>query len=235
MGDESTVEVPIIEENQIIKNLELRKYVQFQLDKNDITLEDLDSINEIKLDSQNIVGSYNRVYFEEIALFKNLERISIKNLGLTLNDIEKISNIKEIEFINCEIDNITKLQNVEHLTLNNSEIENLEEIVQLSNITELQFINMQIDNFEFLKQFKKLEKLVIKNIKGFELPKIDFYLPVKYLSIEKIENLNLEILEKYKDLKTMSVDRIEADNWENELNELKNKNIEILLNDMYEY
>lgn len=57
MGDfENTIENPIIEEKQLIKNLELRNLVQFKLEKNDITSEDLDTINEIIIDSQNIVG-----------------------------------------------------------------------------------------------------------------------------------------------------------------------------------
>lgn len=80
-----------------------------------------------------------------------------------------------------------------------------------------------------------MKKLVIKNIKNFSLAKIDFELPIEYLSIENLEDLNLNILSKYENLKTLSIDRIEADNWENELNTLKEKNITILLNDMYEY
>ncbi len=57
MGDfENTIENPVIEENQLIKNLELRNYIQFKLNKTDITNDDLDSIDEIILDSQNIVG-----------------------------------------------------------------------------------------------------------------------------------------------------------------------------------
>lgn len=232
---ENTMENKIVEENQLIKNIELRNYVQFCLDKENVTLEDLDSINEIMLDSQNIVGGYNKVYFEEVALFKNLKKISIKNLGLAIDDLEKISDIKEIEFINCEIRDLSKLQNVEKLILNNSEIDNLEDLAQLSNIVQLQLVNMKINNFDFLKQLKKLEKLAIKNIQNFKLSEIDFYLPIKYFSVEKINELDLNVIEKFENLKILSVDRIEADNLETELNEIKNKDIKVLLNDMYEY
>lgn len=236
MGDfENTIEVPIIEEKQLIKNSELRNYLQFKLDKTEIAIEDLDSIDEIILDSKNIVGQINKVYFEEIDLFKNLKRISIRNLGISLDDLKRISTIKELEFINCEISDITQFQNVEHLILNNSEIDNFEKITQLSNIVELQLINMKIDEFEFLKELENLKKLVIKNVKNFSIEKINYILPIEYLSLEKLKELNLDIIKQYEKLTTLSVDRIEADNWDEELNELKNRNIKILLNDIYEY
>jgi len=231
---ENTMEISAIKDkNELIKNLELKNLIQFKLDKTEFEIKDLDSIDEIILDSQNIVGVYNKVYFEEVSLFKNLKKISIRNLGLTLDDIKKVRNIKNIEFVNCEIRDITMFSNVEHLSLINTEIDNFEEIKKLSNLIELQLINIKIDNFEFLKNFTNLKKLVIKNIKDFSLSKIDFYLPIEYLSVEKIDKLELEIISKYKNLKTLSVDREESYNFEKELKELKN--IKILLNDMYEY
>ncbi len=233
---ENTLEIPSIKnDNEIIKNLELRNYLQFKLNKDNITIEDLEKIKEIVIDSQNIVGQYNKVYFEEVDLFKNLEKISIRNLGLTSENIERISNIKKIEFINGQISDIKKINNVISLVLNNTEVDDFENIIYLSNLEELQLINIELDKFEFLEKFKNLKKLVIKNIKNFSLAKIDFELPIEYLSIENLEDLNLNILSKYENLKTLSIDRIEADNWENELNTLKEKNITILLNDMYEY
>lgn len=233
---ENTLEIPSIKpDNEIIKNLELRNYLQFKLNKDDIVLEDLDSIKEIIMDSQNIVGQYNKVYFDEIDLFKNLDKISIRNLGLTPENTEKINNIEKVEFINSQLKDIKKLNNSISLVLNNTEVENFEDITYLSNLEELQLINIEIDNFDFLKNFKKLKKLVIKNIKNFSLSEIDFLLPIEYLSVENLETLDLNVLSKYENLKTISVDRIEADNWESELKTLKAKNIEILLNDMYEY
>ena len=231
---ENTMEISAIKDkNELIKNLELKNLIQFKLDKTEFQIKDLDSIDEIILDSQNIVGAYNKLYFEDVTLFRNLKKISIRNLGLTLNDIKNVSNIKNIEFVNCEIRDITMFSNVEHLSLINTEIDNFEEIKKLSNLIELQLINIKIDNFEFLKTFTNLKKLVIKNIKDFSLSKIDFSLPIEYLSVEKIDKLELEIISKYKNLKTLSVDREESYNFEKELKELKN--IKILLNDMYEY
>lgn len=237
MGNfDNTMEVSTIKDtNDLIKNLELKNLIQFKLNKTEFELKDLDNIEEIILDSKDIVGNYNKVYFEEVELFKNLDKISIRNLGLTPEKIEKISNIKTVEFINCQLKDIKKLNNSISLVLNNTEVENFENITYLSNLEELQLINAEIDNFDFLKNFKHLKKLVIKNIKNFSLSKINFLLPIEYLSVENLETLDLNVLSKYENLKTISVDRIEADNLERELKTLKEKNIEILLNDMYEY
>ena len=132
---ENTLEISSIKnDNEIIKNLELRNYLQFKLNKDNITIEDLEKIKEIVIDSQNIVGQYNKVYFEEVDLFKNLEKISIRNLGLTSENIERISNIKKIEFINGQIRDIKKINNVISLILNNTEVDDFENIIYLSNL-----------------------------------------------------------------------------------------------------
>ena len=220
---------------ELIKNIELRNLIKYKLNKDDFTAEELESVDEIILDSKNIVGDYNTVYFEELDLFPNLERISIRNLGISNQNITKLKNIKQIEFINCELEELEGLQNVQCLKLINSEVDNIETIGKLTEITELHLINMKFENFDMLKIYKNLNKLVIKNIKDFLLSKIDFYLPINYLSIENIDCINLNVLSKYKELSTFSVDRNEAEKFENELKKLKDNGIQILLNDQYEY
>lgn len=233
---ENTLKISIIKkEKELIKNPELKNFLQFKLNKKNIMLEDLDNINEIILDSKNIIGQYNPVYFEEIDLFKNLEKISIRNLGLISANIGKMNNIKAVEFINSQVKDITILNNTSSLILNNTEVDNFEQIVKLQNLEELQLINMKINDFKFLQDLKNIKKLVVKNIKDFSLNKIDFDLQIEYLSVENLEDLKLDILSKFKNLKIISVDRIEADNWGNELKALKNRNIQILLNDIYKY
>ena len=233
---EDTLEISTLKkEDELIKNMELRNFLQFKLNKKNILKEDLDSINEIILDSQNIIGQYNQVYFEEIDLFKKLEKISIRNLGLISENIQRINRIKEVEFINSQVTDITKLNNIFSLILNNTEVDNFEEIIKLQNLQELQLINIKINDFKFLQDLKKLNKLVIKNIKDFSLDKIDFELQIEYLSVENLESLNLDILSRFKNLKVISVDRSEADNWTDELKVLKDEKIQILLNDIYKY
>lgn len=222
-------------DKQLIENIELRNFVQAKLNKNDVTQKDLNEVFEIILDSENIIGNYNKVYFQEIELFPNLKKIEIKNLGIIAEEMNKLNRIKHISFTNCQINDISKISEVQSLTLVNSEVENLEKVNLLEKIKELELINMQIDDFNFLKSFSQLEKLVIKNVEQFSLDKINFPLPIEYLSVEKIEKLNLGVIYKYENLKTVSVDREEAEEWKEELQLLKDKGIKILLNDIYEY
>ncbi len=217
----------------LIKNKLLKTYVEIILDKESIKKEDLNNIKEIILDSENIVGEYNKVYIEEISLFPNLEKITIKNLGFTKENMKLLSKIKKIKFINCEITGIESLENVVELSINNTEISDFENIGQLENIQLLKLINININDFRFISQLKNLSGLYIENIPGFTLEKIDMPLKIEKLSIMGINKLDLIIMNKYKNLKELSVDGKDVKKIKNELKELKN--IKILLNDIYEY
>ena len=143
---------------ELIKNIELRNLIKYKLNKDDFTAEELEDVDEIILDSKNIVGDYNTVYFEELDFFPNLERISIRNLGISNQNITKLKNIKQIEFINCELEELEGLENVQCLKLINSEVDTIEAIGKLTEITELHLINMKFENFDMLKTFKSLNK-----------------------------------------------------------------------------
>ena len=73
-------------EKTLIKNILLKNYIEVILNKENITKKDLEEVKEIVLNSEDILGEYNKVYIEEISLFPNLEEITIKNLGLKLED-----------------------------------------------------------------------------------------------------------------------------------------------------
>jgi len=221
--------------SNLIQNLELRKYVTYKTESDEITKKDLENIDEIILDSQNIIGEYNQVYFQEIELFPNLKKIAIKNLGICPEDMSKLEKIEQIEFKNCEIKEINKLKKVKQLILIHTEIEEQKQLEELENLEEIQLINTAINNFEFLKKLKNLKKLAIKNMNQFALTKIDFTLPIEYLSIEDIQNLDLNIIAKYENLKTLSIDRNDSKKMARELEVLKTQGIEILLNDIYQY
>ena len=154
-------------------------------------------------------------------------------MGIISKDMDLLKNIIDVKFENCELWNLGKFEKVEQLIIINSEIESIEEIKQLKNLKDLQLINLSFENYEVLQNINKLEKLTIKNIKGFSMSKIDFYLPIKYLSLEIIPELNTNIISQYKYLETLSVDRKESKQWEKELNDLKKNGMRILLNDIY--
>lgn len=232
---ENTMKLNIFQENEIIKNTELKKFIQNKLEKTQIKKEDLNKIEEIILDGETIIGDKNKVYFEEIKLFPNLKNIIIKNIKVTNEDLNTLKQIEEISFENCQIEDIKILQNIKKISLNNCTIQNKEDIKYLTNLVQLKVINTDIKNFDFLKNFSALKKLTIKNVKDFSINKINFYLPIEYLSIEDIDTINKENILQYSNLKTLSIDKQKINEWNELINELKENQIKILLNDIYEY
>ena len=232
---EDTIKLHVNKEKPIINNNSLNEYLKFKLDKNNYTKEDLKNIHEIILDSKNIVGDYNPVYFNEIDLFPNLNSISIKNLGVSSDDMNKLKDIKKIEFINCELEDLSVLREVQTIILNNTKIEKIESLELLENIKELQLINIDFNNYDILKKLEKLEKLSIKNVPDFSFSKIDFPLNIKSLSVYSIPNLDLNVIKQYKCLEELSMDAEELQTWKNELEKLKSDGINILINDIYSF
>lgn len=232
---EDTIRLNILEDNQIIKNKELKKFVQYKLDKNEFNKEDLLNIEDIILDGKTITEDINKIYFDEINLFKNLKKIKISNVNISNEELEEIKNIEEICFKKCRIESIKKLGGIKKLSINNSKITNFDDIKSLTNLSELELINVKIDKFDFLREFLNLKKLAIKNVNNFSMDKIDFKLPIEYLSLDNIQNIDYAILESYSNLKTLSIEKEKVSEWEEILDKLKEKNIKILLDDIYEY
>ena len=218
-----------------IKNVLLKIYVEASLGKSDINKDDLKNIKEITLDSKDIVGEYNKVYIDEITLFPNLEEITIKNLGLTDENMKLLKRIKKINFINCEVSDLKNLEEAKELTINNTQIWDIDSIQYLKKIEVLKLINTDINEFNFIEQLHNLRELAIENIPGFSMEKINIPLNIEKISFFGITKLDLKIMSKYKNLKEISVDAQDVENIKNELHELKQKNINIFLNDLYEY
>ena len=115
-------------EKTLIKNILLKNYIEVILNKENITKKDLEEVKEIVLNS------------EDISLFPNLEEITIKNLGLKLEDMQLLRKVKKVSFRNCEVNGIEYLENVKELTINNTEIIDFENITKLTNIESLKLI-----------------------------------------------------------------------------------------------
>ncbi len=222
-------------EKPLIKNILLKNYIEVILNKENITKKDLDEVKEIVLNSEDILGEYNKVYIEEISLFPNLEEITIKNLGLKLEDMQLLRKVKKVGFNNCEVNGIKYLENVKELTINNTEIIDFENITKLINIESLKLININLNNFDFIEELKNLKELSIENVNGFEMEKIDEPLKIEKLSLMGIDKLDLNILSKYKNLNEISVCDNDVDKVEKSLKELKNRKIKIMLDGIYEY
>lgn len=219
-------------ENIEIKNVLLKEYIQTCLNKDNINKKDLEEIKEIILDSKDIIGEYNKVYMDEITLFNNLEEITIKNLGITNENMKLLKKIKKISFINCEVNGIKNLENTTELIINNTEIWDFESIQNLKKLEILKLINIEINNYDFIEKLNNLKELAIENVLGFSLEKIDMPLNIKKISFFGIDKLDLKIISKYKNLEEISVDKKDVEKIKEELNELKKQNVKILLNDL---
>lgn len=219
-------------ENIEIKNVLLKEYIQTCLNKDNINKKDLEEIKEIILDSKDIIGEYNKVYMDEITLFNNLEEITIKNLGITNENMKLLKKIKKISFINCEVNGIKNLENTTELIINNTEIWDFESIQNLKKLEILKLINIEINNYDFIEKLNNLKELAIENVLGFSLEKIDMPLNIKKISFFGIDKLDLKIISKYKNLEEISVDQKDVEKIKEELNELKKQNVKILLNDL---
>ena len=222
-------------EKPLIKNILLKNYIEVILNKENITKKDLEEVKEIVLNSEDILGEYNKVYIEEISLFPNLEEITIKNLGLKLEDMQLLRNVKKVSFRNCEVNGIGYLENVKELTINNTEIIDFENITKLTNIESLKLININLNQFDFIEDFKNLKELAIENVNGFEMEKIDKPLKIENLSLMGIDKLDLNILSKYKNLNEISVYDNDIEKVRENLKELRERKIKIMLNGIYEY
>ena len=140
-------------EKILIRDTLLKNYIEVILDKENIGKKDLENVKEIVLNSEDILGEYNKVYFEEISLFPNLEEITIKNLGLTPENMKLLKKIEKINFINCEVNGIEYLEDVKELTINHTEIIDFENIIKLKNIESLKLIDLDIKQFDFIYSF----------------------------------------------------------------------------------
>lgn len=219
----------------VIKNNELKKLIRFKINKTEIEEQDLLDITEISLNGKTLTGSINMVYFKELELFPNLKKIEINNLNVSNEDIKQIEKIEDISFRNCDIESLELLKNVRKLSLKSSKVANIEEIENFSNLTDLEIVNIEIDGFNFLKNLKNLKVLKLKNIENLSTEKISFSLPIEYFSIQGMDKLEIKLIEKYKNLKTLSIELEKKNEWKEILEKLKEKDINILIDEIYKY
>lgn len=219
----------------LIKNIELNNLVQFKLDKTYYNKEDLKEIKEIVLNGKKINGEENKVFFEEIEFFTNLELIEINNIDIKEDNIEKIKNIDAIYFNNCKIEKIDELKNIKKISINNCIVNNLNIIKEFENLEELEIINMEVNDFNFLINLKNLKVLKIKNIKNFSFEKINFELPIKYLVVNRIDILEESLIKNYSNLEKISIDLERRTENIELLKKLKEKGIKVFFNEIYEF
>lgn len=174
----SSNDVDIIENNEIIKieNEYMKEYLKKKLKKrfyeNVIYKSELETIKEINLEP--IIYEIEGKDITSLKYCKNLEKLSLINLGLT------DENIRDLE-----IHNMSKLEEIE---ISKNQIEEISFIEYLDNLRILKAENNHIKRLE-LESDSKIEKLYLKNnylqildLKGEHLNYVD-------LSDNRIKNI----------------------------------------------
>ena len=133
-----------IKSKQIIEQVELylSKFIE------EISVEDLDNINELTINEFDISDNKEEFYLEDLQLFKNLKTITFNNKIITKDILDYLNNsqIEELNLYNCEL-----------LCEPNNTFENIK-------VLRIEYV----DNFkeEYLKCFPNIKEL---SFKGYEI------------------------------------------------------------------
>ncbi len=221
-----------------IENENLANYIMFKLNKidNGFTEEELNKITEVVIDYNNENES-SFVFLKELLKLKNLKIITLRNGYIFNNNYSiflSLNNLSEFVFENCEF-------------------ENADLIVSLK-LKSLSLINCIINSFTFINLLENLEELSIVN-GTIEIGKINSlnhlrYLQISYSKITDSKELNISTLEElYIDntninnfnflndllnLKKISIDENQYNNNKELFNNLINRNILVLNENMVE-
>lgn len=116
---ENTVRLDTVDSvfEKIIKDRELKKYLEYKIGKTDFEIKDLGCISDLILNGKSITGKKNEVHFEVLELFSNLKKLEMKNLELSEEDIKRLKNIEDVSFRKCEIETLDGLENLRKLSI----------------------------------------------------------------------------------------------------------------------
>lgn len=209
-----------------IKSRQLNNYLTYKLDKleEQYTIEELNQVDELVIDNDENLD------ISILKYFTNLKTLEIRNIEVNediLDIILSLKNLTNLKFQLCEIENVSKIKdlNLTSLHLDCSKIENYEFIYELTNLEELTLTSVKID----INKLNNLTNLKYLNI-SHSICTNDV------LNIEKIEKLyidnsnikDIEFTKKLINLKELSLSKEQYENKEELINELKQRNIEIL-------
>ena len=93
----------------LLKSKDLIEKIEFQIGKELIEKDDLENIKTIVLNGTKINGEKSDIEIKEIVNLPNIEECFIINFKLKKEDIEsinKLKNIKAIQFENCDFSKV---------------------------------------------------------------------------------------------------------------------------------
>lgn len=148
-----------------IKNELLLEILKFELSKEDnfFSNDELNSFEEIIIDSVGFESKYNDIDIQELVLLKNLEVIEFHNTNFTNEDLVKLNklNLNKLHFYKCNFQSVKQLINYDLKVLGFTfcHLEDLKYINNINCLEELYlegFNNLDLEDISIIKNLKQL-------------------------------------------------------------------------------
>lgn len=237
---EDTIDLKEIQDTlngeELIKNKQLEDYIKFAKGKSKLEKADLETVEEIVLDSKTFTGEINFVDFKEIKLFPNLRKLRLYNLGISENEINLIkenTKVESLHLFNCELLGIGNLNKLKTLYLGNCDLENPNELLNLEKLEELTIDYTKMENYDFLEGMENLKKLYFINMTENDFNLLPELKNIEFLSIDGIDSFSIDKISKFSNLKVLSISKTSNID-KQEIEKIKENGIEILVEDVYD-
>ena len=148
------------------------QYIRNTIDKEDgkITFFDLEKIRSLELDGKGIED------LSGIAYMTNLEKISLSEPMVHIEEISKLQHLKHVEISNNALNDLSifsNSDNISYLKVNNNKIKSVEALESLKKIEYLDLTYNEISNLSPLSQMPLLETLLVKGNPIYDYDEIE--------------------------------------------------------------
>ena len=222
-----------------INNSNIADAVMFQLDKidNGFTEEELNNVNElvINYDNENESGF---TFLSELLKLPKLQSLTIRNAYIYDDNFSifyKLKDLVNLTFENCtfqDADLIAHINLVE-LALYNCPLDSYSFVSLITSLKKLTIVKGKA-SFKLLNVLTNLEYLQLTGSEIFHLDEYKLF-NIKYLYIDHTNIKDLSFVKNISSLKSLSIDEEQYRNNKDLVNELINRNIEVLQDTLIPY
>lgn len=146
---------------------DFEQYLLNKLNVSEISLEQLNKIEEISLNAIDNNGIKNNYDFRDFEKLENLKYISLQNFVIKnyqTNEINRCKKIEGIQFSNCIFKSKSRLLgNIEKISFDNCKKLRFKYVSILKNLKVLNISNIKIVNLKRIQILKNLEKVYLEN------------------------------------------------------------------------
>ncbi|MFI3241421.1 MAG: hypothetical protein R3Y43_02505 [Alphaproteobacteria bacterium] len=209
--------------------------IQDELFIKNISLQDLDKVEELNVSAVDIAGDFSPVFLDDLLNFTELKKLKLVSVTLTEEDIQNLKSLKKLkslELFDCNLPQTYNFSELEELSIVRGEGFCLDKIAN-TNLKSLSIVGMDINNLNAIETNNIIKMRVVSNdASEFVLPSKLDSLQSLDVSFSKVSNLSSIVL--YKNIKTLVVDRKQAVMEKSTLNMiLSRKNNLVLLDEFF--